>query len=223
MNENDNRTGSLLLSWASIALLGFVLLVISSVARGGDVYDITQGERAIREQPALLTGAHITFAWSGVALIFMIVALHGRLIAGSHTYFANVAAIFGLIAGALYLFYGLVGGFGYYELYYVQSVHSAGAISGAYLPLSIISNRTLAASISVLGVWFLLINWIAVQSQLWPKPIAYLGAITGAIALLGFLLPGGGFGILSLLLGAIWGILTGINLLQSKISGPAPT
>jgi hypothetical protein len=39
-----------------------------------------------------------------------------------------------------------------------------------------------------------------------------LGA--GAIALLGFVLPGGGFSLLGVLLGVIWAILIGLQLLR---------
>jgi hypothetical protein len=112
------------------------------------------------------------------------------------------------------LLYGLIGGFGFADLSYIQSVRSADYIRETYLPLSIITNRTLAAAITVSGLWFGLTNWFALQSKAWPRPVSILGLGAGAIALLGFVIPGGGFSLLGVLLGVIWAILVGLRLLR---------
>jgi hypothetical protein len=215
--DNESRIpGTTALAWAAITLLAFVLTVASSSARGFDVYDITQGVRAISEGSILLFGAHIAFAWSGAALVFLVVAIHGWLPAGSQSYLTQAGSAFGLIAAALFLIYGLLGGHGYLDLSYVQSVRSAEYITDAYLPLSLVLNRTLAAAITISGLWLALTNWRLLRANIFSPYVAYLGLGAGVIALLGFVMPGGGFSLLSLLLAVPWAILLGLQLLRRR-------
>jgi hypothetical protein len=217
MDNESKIPATSALTWAVITLLAFVLLLVSSSIQGYDVYDISKGVRAISDRFALLVGGYIAFAWSGAALIFMVIAIHGRPPAGPQSYLARTGAAFGLIAGALFLFYGLIGGHGYLDLSHVQSVRSADYIADAYLPLAIVTNRALAAAVSVSGLWFVLINWHLLRANILSRFIAYLGLVAGAIALTGFVLPAGDFGLLSLLLlGVPWGILVGVQLLQKR-------
>lgn len=216
MVDKYKISGTSTLAWAAVTLFAFILLVISSGSRGFDLYDISQGISAIIDSPMILAGGYILFAWSGVALIFMVVAVDGSLTTGSNDYLARTGAIFGLIAGTLFLLYGLIGGFGYFDLSYIESVRSADYIREAYLPLTIITNRTLAAAISILGLWFVLTNWLTLQSRVLPSPVSYLGLATGVIALPGFLFPGGMFSLLALLLAIVWALLVGFQMLRQS-------
>ena len=214
MNNQRKIAGTSALVWAIITLLALALMVAASSIRGSDIYDISRGVDAITESSIILFGAHVVFAWSGAALVFAVVAIYDWLPAEARAYPVKTGTAFGIIAGALFLLYGLIGGFGFADLSYVQSVRSADYIREAYLPLSIITNRTLAAAITVSGLWFGLTNWFALQSKIWPSPVSFLGLGAGAIALLGFVLPGGGFSLLGVLLGVIWAIMIGLQLLR---------
>ncbi len=216
MVDKYKISGTSALAWAAVTIFAFALLVVSSGSRGFDLYDISQGISAITDSLMLLAGAYILFSWSGVALIFMVVAVHGSLTRESNEYLARTGAVFGLIAGTLFLLHGLIGGFGYFDLSYIESVRSAEYIRDAYLPMTIMTNRMLAAGISILGLWFVLTNWLTLQSRIIPSPVSYLGLAAGAIALPGFLLPGGMFSLLALLLAIIWATLVGFQMLRQS-------
>ena len=226
MDNNSKISGTSIMVWAIITLIAFVLLIVSSFSRGNDIYDIARGTQAIVEQPALLAAGYIVFAWSGAALVFAVVAFRGLLPPDSQTYLANTGAAFGLIGGALFLFYGLIGGMGVLDLSYIQSVRSADYINGAYLPFAVMTNRTLAAAIAISGLWFVLINWHFLRIGALSRPLAYLGLGTGVIAVSGLVMPAGSFGSISLLLlGVPWGILLGFQLLRRPTlvsNGPLP-
>jgi len=216
MNDKYKISGTSALVWAVITLLAFVLLLVSSSIRGSDLYDISQGTQAISDQVAPLVGGYFAFGWSGVALIFMVVALDGWLLGDSQSYLARVGAAFGLIAGALFLIYGLVSGHGYLDLSYVQSVRSADYIRDSYLPFTLLSNQIIAAALTLFGIWLVLINLQLLRVPLLSPLIAYLGLGAGAIALLGFVMPAALLGLLSLILGILWGLLIGFHLLRSR-------
>ena len=144
----------------------------------------------------------------------MVVAINRYLLAGSQSYLVKAGAAFGLLAGALFLIYGLVGGHGYLDLSYVQSVRSADYIREAYLPLTLVINQLLAAAQTVSGLWLVLTNWHFLRAEFFSPLIAYLGLAAGAVALLGFVMSAGLLGLLSLALGILWGILVGLQLLR---------
>jgi len=219
MNNKHKIAGTSVLVWAIITTAALVLMMTSSSLRGGDIYDISRGVEAISESSAVLYAAHIAFAWSGMAFVFAVVTIYDWLAADDINYWTRTGTAFGLIAGTLFLLYGLVGGFGYADLSYVQSVRSADYVWAAYLPLSIITNRTLAAAITVSGFWFGLTNWYALQNKVWPNPVPILGLGAGVVALLGFMIPGGGFSLLSILFGIIWAIWAGLRLLRTNQAG----
>jgi len=214
MDNKHKIAGTSALAWAILTLLAFVLAIVSSSSRSFDLYDITRGVMAISEQTATVAGGYFAFSWSGAALIFMVVAINGWLLDGSNAYLARAGAAFGLIAGALFMIYGLVGGHGYLDLAYVQSVRPTGYIDQTYLPLTIINNQLLAAALTVMGLWLMLTSWHLLRAQLFQPLIAYLGLVAGAIAMLGFVMPAGLPGLLSLLLAVFWGILMGLHLLR---------
>lgn len=202
-------------AWAFLVLAGFATMVLLAPIRNYDVYDIQGGMRALNEQPVLVISGQIAFAWAGVVLVLMALAFYEWLPAELRSYTARAATAFGGIAGALFLFFGLVGGFTSSEMLYIQSVHSITYVQDTYLPLALVTNRAFAAAITVSGLWFALANWIALRTHALPQFVAYVGLAAGVIALLGFVLPGGGFSPLGLLLSALWGILVGFRLLRS--------
>jgi hypothetical protein len=197
--------------------MGFVTMVVVSPIRNFDIYDIEGGMRALTEQPALVVGGQVVFAWAGVAFIIMILAFHERQPGDARPLMVKVATAFGLIAGTLLLFFGLVGGFAYYELIYLQATRSAAYVQEVYLPLTIVMNRVHIAAIATSGIWFFLTNWIGLQDRALPQPMSYVGLGAGGIAMLGFVLPGGGFGLLSSLLGVIWAIWVSIRVRRTNI------
>lgn len=204
------------LAWAAVTAFAFIMLIVSSGSRGFDVYDISQGISAITGSLVILAGSYILFAWSGVVMIFMVVAIQSSMTQEANSFLTRTGAIFGIIAGALFLLHGLIGGFGYFDLSYIESVRSAGYIREAYLPLTIISNRLLAAAISTMGLWLVLNNWPALQANSQPSSLPYLGLVAGAVALPGFLFPGGMFSLLALLLGIVWATLLGIQMMRQS-------
>jgi hypothetical protein len=215
MNNTSEILGVNAFAWALLTLSGFVTMVFGATIRNYDVYDIQVGMRALNEQPVLVIGGQIAFAWAGVVLVLMALGFYEWLPAASRSYTTRVATTFGIIAGALFLFFGLVGSHGTFDRVYIQSVRSAAYGQEAYLPLTLVMNRTQAAAITVSGLWFALTNWVALRSRVLPRLVSYIGLGAGVAALLGFVLPGGGFSLLGLLLSALWGILVGFRLLPS--------
>jgi hypothetical protein len=135
----------------------------------------------------------------------MVLAFNDLQPADPRSFITRAATTFGMISGAFFLFFGLVGGFASYELTYIQFIHAADYVQEAYMPLMLITNRLQAAAITASGLWFALANWFA-----------YIGLGAGVVAFPGFVIPGGGFGLLSLLLSAIWGVLVGFQGLRSS-------
>jgi hypothetical protein len=90
-------------------------------------------------------------------------------------------------------------------------------VQEVYLPLTIVMNRVHIAAIATSGIWFFLTNWIGLQDRALPQPMSYVGLGAGGIAMLGFVLPGGGFGLLSSLLGVIWAIWVSIRVRRTNI------
>jgi hypothetical protein len=145
-------------------------------------------------------------------MILMVLSFHEGFMHYDKSYSTRAATVFGLVSGSLFLFYGLVGGFSSFDLIYIQSTRSVAYVQDAYLPLVLIANRTLAAAITVSGFWFSRVNLQLLREQSLPPLLAYLGIGAGGIALFGFVLPGGGFSMLSLLLSSVWRIFYGLNL-----------
>ena len=221
MDDKYKISGTSALVWAVLTLLAFVLLIVSSASRGFDLYDISQGLVALSDQTAPLVGGYFAFSWSGAALIFMVVAINLWLPVESNSYLAKAGAAFGIIAGALFLIFGFVGGHGFLDLAYVQSVQSADYIREAYLPLQLVSNQLAAAALTVSGLWLVLTNWHFLGEKLFSPLIAYLGLAAGAVALLGFVMPAALFGLLSLAISILWGFLVGLQLLRRRSLSPA--
>jgi hypothetical protein len=214
MNNKQKISGLSAFAWAFFALAGFAMLALVSPLRNYDLYDIEGGMRALNKQPVLVIGGQLAFAWAGVVLICLVLALYDWLPTDSRSLTAYMATAFGMIAGAFFLLFGLVGGFTSFDLRYIESVRSTDYVQNAYLPLTLVMNRTFAAAITVSGLWFALINWVALRGAVLPPFVSYLGIGAGMSALLGFILPGGGFSVLGLLLSALWGILAGFRLLR---------
>lgn len=211
MENTKNVLGVSLICWSLLVFTGILLMFLVAPLRNYDIYDISGGIRALNEQPLLLIGGQIVYGWAGVVLVFLVLSFYETLPAESRNYITRAATAFGVIAGAIFLLYGLVGSFASFDLRYVQSMRSTEYVQGTYLPLILILNRTLAAAVTTSGLWFLLANWVALHNRAIPAWVAYLGMGAGVIALPGFVLPGGGFSLLSLLFSAMWGVTAGLH------------
>lgn len=185
MHQTTRTAGIGALAWGLLSLSGFALIALAARARRFDSYDVQAGLQALSQQPLLVIGAQVLFAWAGTALIILALAFHDWLPRASPSSPARAAVAFGLIAGALFLFFGLVGGFSTADLAYIQSVRTAAYVPAAYLPLSLVMNRAFSAAITVSGLWFALSNWDALGSRALPPLLALLGLVAGALALPG--------------------------------------
>ena len=183
MNNTTKVSGLSALTWALLSILGFAATMLLASIRNYDNYDIQAGLQALNEQPVLVIGGQIVYAGAGVVLVLMALAFYDWLPAESRSYTARAATAFGGIAGALFLFSGLVGGFSSLDLAYVQSVRSAAYVQDAYLPLTLIVSRALAAAIIISGLWFALANWVVLRSRAMPPFVSYVGLGAGVIAL----------------------------------------
>lgn len=221
MNAQNKTLSICAFVWAVFTIIGFSMLVLAAPIRNYDVYDVEGSMQALSEQPLLIIGGQVAFAWAGVALIFLVLAFQKWLPAEPRTFSTGAATVFGCISGTLFILYGLVGGFAYAELNYLRSVLSAEYIQDIYLPVTLLMNRTLAAALTVAGFWFALANRAALNWQMLSRLVAYVGIAAGVIALPGFLLPGGGFSILSMLISVVWGVLAGFHWLHTSQSAQA--
>lgn len=213
MDNKDKITGVSTLVWAGFASLGFTLNIVLATQGFLDRYDIEDGMRFLAERPVVVIGAHLAYALSGVALIFMVVAFYGWPAMGTQSYLTRTATAFGIISGTLFLISGQVGGWGGVDLLYIQSIRSVAYVQEAYLPLTVVANRTLGTAISISGFWFFLTNWNALRSQSLPQFVAYLGVASGALSFSGLVLAGG-LVLLGLFLGILWAIIVGFLLLR---------
>jgi len=205
MTTGRRMFGLSALAWAVAHLAWFGVAVGLSPLREFDIYNIDGGLRVLTEQPVLLIIGQLLLAWAGVALVGMALALPDWIPAEARSYRARAGLTFGLIGAAFFLFAGLVGGLSSFEMHYIQSIRSLDYIRGAYLPLALITNRAHAAAITVGAIWFVSANRDALRAGALPAPLAYSGLGAGALALLGFFLPGGGFSQVHLLITILWG------------------
>ena len=68
------------------------------------------------------------------------------------------------------------------------------------------------------GVWVLLISWVALQAEAFPKALNYLGIVIGAAGIISALPGLGEVGLIFGLVQIVWFIWLGITLLREKKS-----
>jgi hypothetical protein len=206
MNRTFIYLCSSALVWSLFILTGIILINQVGPFRNSDVYNIQGGLRALNEQPLLIIGGQIVFAWAGLAFLCMVILFYDWMRSEQNSSNLRIATVSGLISTTLFLFYGIVGAFTSFDMNYLQSVRGTAYVQEAYLPVTLIMNRIYASSITLSGIWFTVINWQLNGRHILPRFVPYLGIGAGILALPGFVLPGGGFSLLSLLLSALWGI-----------------
>jgi hypothetical protein len=208
---------------AATNLLGLVVFVTLLVPRGGDSKDNPgQYVAFLADNQAIMSVWYqIIFLVFGVCMIFLALALHERLKAGSPL-LAQAVTIFGLIYAVLVI---VIGTLSINDLNTVVRLHSANPAQAATVWLTLDSVETgLGAGggeTIVTGLWFLLLSWAALQARALPRVLNYLGVVLGVAGILSVVLA-------SLDLSAVYGLgliiwfaWLGIVMLRSNPGKPA--
>jgi hypothetical protein len=120
----------------------------------------------------------------GVCLIFVSLALYERLQTGSAV-LAQAATIFTLIWAVLVI---VVGTLSIIDLGTVVELHGENPAQAATVWLALDSVETgLGAGggeTIVTGLWFLILSWAALRARALPRPMIYLGVLTGVAGIL---------------------------------------
>jgi hypothetical protein len=223
MSNSQKIGGVAALIGAATNLLGLVVFVTLLVPRGGDSKDNPgQYVAFLADNQAIMSVWYqIIFLVFGVCMIFLALALHERLKAGSPL-LAQAVTIFGLIYAVLVI---VIGTLSINDLNTVVRLHSANPAQAATVWLTLDSVETgLGAGggeTIVTGLWFLLLSWAALQARALPRVLNYLGVVLGVAGILSVVLA-------SLDLSAVYGLgliiwfaWLGIVMLRSNPGKPA--
>jgi hypothetical protein len=151
----------------------------------------------------------------GVSLIFLALALHERLKAGSSA-LAQAVTTFGLIWAVVVI---VIGTLSINNLSTVVKLYGENPTQAATVWLTLDSVETgLGANggeTMVSALWFLLLSWVALRAKELPRVLNYLGVVTGVAGILSVL----GLTDLAAVYGLgliIWFVWLGIVLLRSN-------
>ena len=175
---------------AATNLLGAVVYAALLAPKGLGSTDADPGKTVALladNQGAMRAFNLIIFLAFGVTLIFLSLALYERLKAGS-TVLAQAVTIFTLIWAVLVI---VVGTLSIIDLSTVVKLHGENPAQAATVWLTLNSVETgLGAGggeTIVSGLWLLLLSWAALRARALPRPLIYLGLVTGVAGILSVL------------------------------------
>jgi hypothetical protein len=221
MSSLQKIGGVAALTGTATNLLGAAVYATLLLPEGLDSEDSDPGEYVTLlagNQAAMRVWYQITFLIFGVCMIFLSLAFHERLKAGSAV-LAQAVTIFGLIYAVLVI---VIGALSITDLNTVVDLHSTDPAQAATVWSTLNSvERGLGAGggeTLVLGLWFLLVSWAALNARVLPRLLNYLGGVTGLACILYVLLGSAGLLAVNALGLIIWFAWLGIVMLRT---GPA--
>jgi Domain of unknown function (DUF4386) len=141
----------------------------------------------VGNQAAMRLWYLIIYLALGVCLIFLSLALHERLKAGSPV-LAQAVTIFGLVWAVLVI---VVGTLSIIDLGTVVKLYGENPAQAATVWLTLNSVETGlgggGGETVVSGLWFLLLSWAALRARALPRVLNYLGVVTGVAGILSVL------------------------------------
>jgi hypothetical protein len=218
MNNLQKMGGIAALIGAATNLLGLVVFVTLLAPRGGDSKDNPGQYVAFLadNQAAMRLWNQAIWLVFGVCMIFLSLALHERLKAGSPV-LAQAVTIFGLIYAVLVI---VMGTLSINDLSTVVRLHSANPAQAATVWVTLDAVETgLGAGggeTMVTGLWFLLLSWAALQARALPRLLNYLGAVIGLAGILYVFLASAGLLAVNALGLIIWFAWLGIVMLRTR-------
>jgi hypothetical protein len=219
MKDLQKLGGIAALAGAATNLLGAVVYATLLVPKGFGSKNPDPSEIV-----ALLAGNQATMRlwlqiiWLafGVCLIFLSLALHERLKAGSPV-LAQAATTFTLVWAVLVI---AVGALSINDLSTVVGLYDANPAQAATVWLTLDTVETgLGAGggeTIVTALWFLLLSWAALQARALPKLLNYLGVVTGLAGLLYVFLASDGLLAVNAVGLIIWFVWLGIVMLRTS-------
>jgi len=90
------------------------------------------------------------------------------------------------------------------------------AAETAFLTLNLVSSNGVglaSGGIFAYGGWALLVSWVALQADVFPKPLNYLGLLFGVAGIGAMVIPPLGF--LGPVVGVVWCLWLGVTLLRA--------
>jgi hypothetical protein len=171
---------------AATNLLGAVVYAALLAPRGGGSKDSPAEYVAFLadNEAAMRLWLQVIWLAFGVCLIFVSLALYERLAAGSAV-LAQAVTIFTLIWAVLII---VVGALSIINLGTVVELHGENPAQAETVWLALDSVETgLGAGggeTIVTGLWFLMLSWAALRARALPRPMIYLGVVTGVAGIL---------------------------------------
>jgi Domain of unknown function (DUF4386) len=186
MSDSQKIGGIAALVGAATTFLGLVVYVtllapkgLDSKADPGQYVALLAGNQA-----AMRLWLQVIFLGFGVCMIFLSLALYERLKAGSPV-LAQAVTIFGLIYAVLVI---VIGTLSINDLNTVVKLYGENPAQAATVWLTLDSVETgLGAGggeTTVIGLWFLLLSWAALQAGALPRLLNYLGVVIGLAGIL---------------------------------------
>jgi hypothetical protein len=220
MMKNLQKIGGIAaLTGTATNLLGAAVYATLLLPKGLDSHNSDPGEYVALlagNQAAMRLWYQIIYLAFGVCMIFLSLALHERLKAGSAV-LAQAVTIFGLIYAVLVI---VIGTLSINDLNTVVSLHSTNPAQAATVWSTLNSVETgLGAGggeTIVTGLWFLLVSWAALQARALPRLLNYLGAVTGLAGIVYVFLASAGLLTVNALGLIIWFAWLGIVMLRSS-------
>lgn len=198
-------------------IIGFALyLTLLESARYGSL-DIPPTEHAaflVENQMLMYAWNLIIYVVFGIFLVVLTLALHKQL-AQLSSPFVPIATTFGLIWSVLVIASGMIANIGaslIVNLYATDPIQAG----NVWLSMSFVTNGLGGGNEIVGGIWVLLISWVALKGNVFPKGLNYLGLIVSIsgilttippLAMLGAIF---GFGLI------VWFVWIGVVLLSNQ-------
>jgi len=205
--RNDGILAVLLaLLWA--APVGILAAGGGGLPTPGSFNDPVLAITAIGASPNLTIVSALIFS-SGVALVFLVVALDERLMGGAHRA-RRLGVIFGVICASFLMLDGALGVTALAQIAHMDA-HQA-SVDAAYLTTLGLRNAIDRVIPLTLGLWALTVHWPARRRSDLPRPLMVLGMLLGATGVVGSALPAAGTA--SVPLAALWAAAYAISVLR---------
>jgi hypothetical protein len=186
------------------------VLVVLGILGTEMVSDPTLVAEYARNNPFPIVVLELLKIFSAVSALFVVFGIYQRLKENSSRSL-QFATLAGIVSVLLLLTAGSLGLLTIALANRTEGITQSFGIP-AYLKYSMIINNLGLAAVLANGIWYILVSFTGISTELLPRRLGYVGAPLGTVSLIAFVLPS--IALLVLILGLIWSTWLGLFLLR---------